>query len=91
MNYKEIYSDHSYLWAIGPASDMTGGYVDQDDLDLLLKTPTKTTAKTCLLEQMDYWFKVGIDDYRSETISPRELEDKHPRIKKIAKKYGFDY
>ena len=59
MKYEEVYKDHSYLWSIGPANDMTGGYVDQEDLYKLLKNPTKATAKKCLLEQIEYWFDMG--------------------------------
>lgn len=37
MTYDEVYKDHSFLFGIGPADDMTGGYVDSHDLDSLLK------------------------------------------------------
>ena len=62
MTYEEAYKAHSYLWkTYGPAADMTGGYVDQDDLAALLKSPTKSTAKRCLVDQMRHWFSAGTD------------------------------
>ncbi len=63
MTYEQAYKDHQYLWkTYGAADDMTGGYVDQEDLDRLLKSPTKAVAKLCLCRQIDYWFQVGPDD-----------------------------
>ena len=32
MTYEQAFKDHEYLWKIGPGYDMTGGYVDQEDL-----------------------------------------------------------
>ena len=58
-SYMQALRDHQYLWNIGPAYDMTGGYTDQEDLELLLKSPTKTTARKCLVRQIVYWFQVG--------------------------------
>ena len=60
MTYEQAYEDHSYLWkTYGPARDMTGGYVDQDDLSFLLSSPSKDTARRCLSDQINYWFQVG--------------------------------
>ena len=61
MSYKQAFKDHSYLWLIGPADFMTGVYVDQEDLNNLLATPTKKTAEECLTRQIRYWFLVGPD------------------------------
>lgn len=61
MTYEQARSDHEYLWSIGPADDMTGGYVDQEDLARLLKSPTKATAAACYADQITYWFQVGPD------------------------------
>ena len=85
MKYEEVYADHSYLWGIAPAQDMTGGYVDQDDLALLLKSPNKRTAKDCLLRQIDRWFSVG-----PEIMCGFEDDGtwrKDPKVKEIAEKY----
>ena len=75
--YKQAKADHEYLWSIAPASDMTGGYIDQDDLDKLLKNPTKDTARNCYIDQIVYWFEKGPehDDLcRSWYLNPRLLE-----------------
>lgn len=90
--YEDVYDDHCYLWGIGPANDMTGGYVDQEALDRLLKNPTKSTAKGILLDQIEYWFSVGVENnHGNNGIDPHEFEDEYPRIREIAEKYGFDF
>lgn len=53
---------HEYLWqTYGDAYDMTGAYVDQDDLQKLLENPTKKTAAECYCSQMEHFFQVGPD------------------------------
>ena len=60
MNYSQARKDHEYLWdTYAPASDMTGGYVDQEDLAALLHGPTKTTARQCYERQIEHWFRFG--------------------------------
>ena len=63
ITYKQARKDHEYLWGTyAPAYDMTGGYVDQNDLDRLLKAPTKITARNCYSNQIHRWFDAGPDD-----------------------------
>ena len=93
MSYKKAYEDHSFLFGIGPASDMTGGYVDSEDLDKLLKSPSRKTAEGVLWSQRNYWFQVGTEggaggDYCG--MMPVELVDEFPRIAEIAEEYNFD-
>ncbi len=84
MTYEQAYEDHCYLWAIDDAMDMTGGYVDQKDLALLLKSPTKATAKACLCSQIRYWFAMGIEGRESvESIMARDEE-----VYRIAERHG---
>lgn len=65
ITYEQAYEDWDYLWTIyGPAADMTGGYIDQGDLALLLKNPSKITARKCLINQIEYWFSIGTDTCR---------------------------
>ncbi len=92
MKYEEIYADHSYLWSIGPAYDMTGGYVDQHDLDLLLEKPSKKTAKKCLIDQIEYWFVTGIEsNHDDNVILVKNIDTDHNKLREIADKYGIDY
>ncbi len=89
ISYEQARKDHEYLWNIGPADDMTGGYVDQEDLGTLLKKPTKATAKDCYCNQISYWFSNGIETHRRERGGRsygdlvleypelREIEDRH--------------
>lgn len=80
--YDQAYADWNYLWTeYGPASDMTGGYVDQDDLARLLKSPTKTTAADCLDNQIIYWFQVGPEKYCNRP-DPNDA-----RLQEIAERY----
>ena len=85
-DYNQAFSDHSYLWnEYGPAEDMTGGYVDSEDLDRLLKSPTRKTATACLTSQIDYWFQIGPDEFHKPTRGGW-VDDK--RVFEIAARYG---
>lgn len=61
ITYEQARVDHEYLWSINAASDMTGAYVDSQDLAKLLKSPTKATARDCYVNQIHHWFDVGPD------------------------------
>lgn len=91
MTYKEVYRDWSYLWNIGPAYDMTGGYVDQEDLRILLSNPSKVTARDLLINQIEYWFEVGPDTQASSRKSKESLETllrEDREVLKIAYRHG---
>lgn len=62
MTHEVALADHKYLWSFSPASDMTGGYEDQNDLDRMLEHPTKAMAVKCLTDQIEYWFERGTED-----------------------------
>ncbi|MVA47753.1 hypothetical protein GOZ83_22085 [Agrobacterium vitis] len=85
VSYEQARKDHEYLWSIGPAYDMTGGYTDQEDLDRLLRNPTKTTARDCYVCQIEYWFMAGptgdTDDH------PNPVPWKDPRVVEISSRY----
>ncbi len=85
MGYKQAYNDHCYLWDIASAADMTGGYVDQEDLAKLLKNPTKKQAEECLTDQITYWFQVGPDPYDAPLEFWRDR-----RVKAIARRYCME-
>lgn len=85
ISYEQAWADHQYLWhTYGPASDMTGGYVDQDDLARLLRSPTKATARDCLCAQIDHWFSVG-----PESGGP-PVDRNDDRLLEIADRHGAD-
>jgi len=84
ITYEQARADHEYLWAIGPAEDMTGGYVDQHDLAALLRSPTKTTARRCYVRQIDYWFQVGPD-----SASNSEIPWDDPMVCEIADRHSI--
>lgn len=89
--YEQVRKQWETLWKIGQADDMTGGYVDQNDLEKLLKNPTKQTAKKCMESQIEYWLDSGTEekpisggDYTLEM-----LIEEYPQIRKIAEDYGY--
>ena len=85
MAYGQSRKDHEYLWGYAPAEDMTGGYVDQDDLEKLLQAPNKKTATKCYDDQIDYWFQVGPDRFG---VDEKWKTDR--RVRSIAKRYGCE-
>jgi len=87
MTYKQALEDHSYLWSIGPADDMTGGYVDSEDLDKLFKKPTKVTARNCLCDQIEYWFSKGPDIGEAKGEDPRIYINSDPKVREIAERH----
>jgi F420-0:gamma-glutamyl ligase-like protein len=92
MTYDSVYRDWDYLFhTVGHASDMTGGYVDSEDLDRLLKNPSKATAKKCMSCQIDYWFQVGIEyNHEHKRKGVYDLLEEFPRIEEIAKRHLKD-
>jgi len=103
ISYEQAYSDWEYLFnTIGCAYDMTGGYVDQEDLAMLLKSPTKKTACWCLVRQIKYWFQSGLDEkgkdsyefchlitgYYRNSVKPLILVDS--RVAEIVERYNID-
>jgi len=86
MTYKQARADHEYLWDnYGPADDMTGGYQDSDDLERLLKTPTKAKAALIYHDQIEYWFTAGPDRSVGES---GWLTD--PEVERIAERHMCD-
>lgn len=81
ISYEQARADHDYLWKVAPAADMTGGYVDQDDLKKLLQNPTKATARDCYIRQIHYWFQVGPED--------SEVPWQDPRVHEIAVRHSL--
>lgn len=84
ITYEQARKDHEYLWGIGEAYDMTGGYVDSDDLAKLLRKPSKVTARECYCRQIDYWFEVGPDSREAN----REIPWDDPKVQGIAERHG---
>ena len=89
--YEQARADHEYLWtAYGEAYDISGGYVDQDDLRMLLRNPTRQTATKCYVNQICYWFEVGTQDDHEPEIGTTHREDARydPMAREIAERYG---
>ena len=89
IKYEQAFSDWEYLWDIAPACDMTGAYVDQGDLDDLLRKPMKATARDCLSKQIEYWFSAGPDNYDGKIPASTfdELVEMYPDIIEIMERH----
>lgn len=90
INYESVYKDWQYLFNIGDAYDMDGGYEQSRDLFKLLKKPNKSQARQCLINQMRYWFEVGPESFQGGK-SNSELEEalKDCKVRAIKEKYNF--
>ena len=85
ITYEQAYEDRQYLWqTYGPADDMSGAYVDQDDLEALLKSPTKATARQCLVKQIEYWFQTGPHERRY-------VNREDPMLGEIMERYNLEF
>ena len=83
--YEQAKKDHDYLWqTYGPAYDMTGGYVDSEDLKKMLARPTKWQATECLESQIAYWFEVGSESWQGRLTNPDWRND--PVVQEIAER-----
>jgi len=87
MTYEQALKDWQYLWSIGAAYDMTGGYVDQCDLEKLLLNPTKKTAKDCLCNQISYWFNVGPDLSPGRDKPASHFIESDTKVREIAERH----
>ena len=90
MTYAQARADHEYLWqTYGPAYDMTGGYVESDDLYRLLINPTKTTARKCYVDQICYWLTTGPDP---SSVGRQDLSwQTDPKVRRISRRHGYEY
>lgn len=87
--YDQALDDRRYLWeSYDEPVDMTGGYVDQEDLEKLLANPTRTTARQCLISQIAYWFQVGPENSSGEFTDGCWKNDS--RVIEIAYRYGIN-
>lgn len=88
MTYEQARKDHEYLWSTyAAAGDMTGGYVDQDDLERLLRSPTKATARQCYENQIAYWFSFGPEPEESFSA---DVWKKDPVVREIAERHNCE-
>lgn len=90
ITYEQARADHEYLWEIGSADDMTGGYVDQEDLARLLTNPTKATARDCYCDQIAFWFQNGPDTSGgSGSTKARDHIESNPKVREIAIRHSI--
>ena len=90
MTYEQALEDRDYLFrTYGPASDMTGGWVEGDYLEELLRQPTKTKAKNILSGLVCYWFETGYDRNNCYDKAAPDMTD--PKLVEIAARHNPAY
>ena len=90
--YDQARADHEYLWgSYAAADDMTGAYVDQQDLTRLMRSPTKATATRVYESQIHYWFEKGPDmNERARRGLDKRMRD-DPKIEEIAGRHFCEW
>ena len=95
ITYEEARQDHEYLWSFGPAEDMTGAYVDQEDLRILLESPTKATARKCYIRQIEYWLVQGpekdVIDTWKHSKAVAEIAERYGSLEDLVRLGGGDF
>ena len=86
VTYEQARADHEYLWSIAPGYDMTGGYVDQEDLFRLLRSPNKATARNCYVQQIQHWFHAGPEAYAGARGT---VPTGDPRVREIMERHDI--
>ena len=83
MTFEEVKADYLKLIdEYGVPEDMTGGFVDAERMEVVIRNPTKTNAKKYMLDVISYGFQYG-NFWRTEfngdiTIeSDKWLQDVH--------------
>jgi hypothetical protein len=90
FTYKGAREDYEYLVEHHKSSpyDLTGGYVDGEEYEELLKNPTKENAKWHYLQLINYSSTSGFEGwYDAEAYAP-DTEDR--KTMRIYKKYGCE-
>ncbi len=87
--YDQARKDHEYLWRFGAADDMTGGYVDSEDLDKLLRNPCKAVAADCYESQISHWFSAGCDTMKHGRVDAQVYIDSDEGVREIAERRGL--
>jgi len=91
VSYDQTRLDHDYLWqTYGPAYDMTGGYDEDRDMEMLLRNPSKSTAIECYCSRIRYWFEIG-PQVNSPTgeLSGGDIDWHDFKVIDIAVRHGF--
>ena len=88
--YEQALADRDYLFnTYGPASDMTGGWVEGDHFEELLKRPSKAKARDILSGLICYWFETGHDGRNCYDTTAPNMSD--PKVAEIAERYNPAY
>lgn len=90
--YEQARADHEYLWSTyAAADDMTGAYVDQQDLTRLMQSPTTATATRVYESQIHYWFEKGPDMNERARRGLDECMRDDPKIEEIADRHFCEW
>jgi hypothetical protein len=74
MTFEEVKKDYVELMDIGVPYDMTGGFVDSERMETVIRNPTKSNAKKYMIEVIYYGFQWG-DYWKTETSGDIHIND----------------
>lgn len=94
LTYDKVFPMWKFLFEdVACANDMTGAYCDQEDLESLIKDPSKKNATNIMKKQIEYWFSHGIE-YSMKYNRSMNIFDFiaiFPKIDDIAYEFDIDY
>ena len=89
MTYDQALTDRDYLFDnYGPAYDMTGAFGEGEELEKLIKRPTKACARDILVCMICHWFEAGYTpdgDLLSDGWVAPDMTD--PNLQEIADRH----
>ena len=74
MTFQEVKKDYLELMDIGYPYDMTGGFVDAEQMEPVILNPTKLKAKKYMISVIEYGFQFG-DFWRTELDGEISIDD----------------
>jgi len=86
MTFEEVKKDYLEIYdKWGAPDDMTGGFVDSEHMEHVIRNPTKKNARDYMIKVINYGFQVG-DTYRSELHGDISIH-KCDLVKRLYEKY----
>lgn len=88
MTFEEVKRDYlEIIEEAGIPYDMTGGFVAEEQMEKVIRNPTKRNAKNYMINVIEYGFQWG-DYWKSQTSGEISINDNEV-VRKIYDKYVF--
>ena len=88
IDYKQARSDYQYLETYGPVHDITERCSPEDNLERMLRNPTRAEAREIYIDLIEAWFRNGWEDgmrHVSQAVEPGSVLD--PIVTSIAQRH----